>query len=189
MIFRPRVDEEYRRLAFEMRGGEAPNPFDVQFDGSTFRKIDTESVRITREKLGAKEDKERLRKKDVLLGLIIDQAEQGKLYTAHALASTFEGKNDLGGVDSITRRLNTLQTQGWIRFTKNYKNLDVEIPKSTSGLMVVEGLVLHKTDPETGEVEETPATSTHYRSDTTGAILEVPKGLSWPPDPDEKPKD
>lgn len=180
IIFRPNIAENYRRVAFEMRGGEAPEPFDIEYCDGGFRKTSHEKSRITRLNLGAKEDAERLRRKDILLGLLLDEAAEGSLYTSNGLACKFEGSNGLGGADSIQRRLKVLQVQGFIRFTKDYAKLKLEVPTSVHGYLVIENMVLKLIDNETKEVNSVPVPSTHYRNDQTSAVLETPKNLPWP---------
>ncbi len=187
VIYRPKIDSSNRRVAFELRGGEAPDPFDIEYREGSFTKVSSESQRLTRINLGAMEDAERLRRKHVLLGIIWDEAGEGNLVTTNSIAAKYEGKQGLGGSSSIERRLKVLQSQGWIRFTKDYSKLKVDTPKSRLGYLVVPNMVLKKPSDTDGKSETLPVDATHYRDNQTDAVIEVPNDLPWPKDDaDEK---
>ena len=55
--------------------------------------------RLVRAEVGAKYDAERVRKQEVILSILLEEAAEGRLYTANQFAEVFENKGGLGGKD------------------------------------------------------------------------------------------
>ena len=53
--------------------------------------------RLVRKALGERLDAERVRKRDVILQILFEEARQGRVYTASQFAEAFENKAGLGG--------------------------------------------------------------------------------------------
>ena len=75
--------------------------------------------RLVRQEVGAKLDAERLRKHDVILGILLDEAAGGRLYTATQFAETFENQGGLGSKHTIRERLGVLATKGYVKFLRD----------------------------------------------------------------------
>ena len=75
--------------------------------------------RLVRKEAGAKFDAERLRKHDVILGILLDEAACGRLYTTNQFCESFENKSGLGGKDTIRDRISVLATKAYIKFLRD----------------------------------------------------------------------
>ena len=64
-------------------------------------------------------DAERVRKHDVILGILLDEAAEGRLYTTLQFAEKFENTGGLGGKDTIRDRISVLATKGYIKFVRD----------------------------------------------------------------------
>ena len=68
--------------------------------------------RLVRKEMGARHDAERMRKNEVILGLIYEEARGGKVYTMSSFAEAFENKAGLSGQTVIRDRLGVLTAKG-----------------------------------------------------------------------------
>ena len=143
--------------------------------------------RLVRAEVGAKHDAERMRKNDVILGLLYEEARRGKLYTFAQFSEAFENTGGLGGRTIVHDRLGVLATKGKVKFIRGpaATRIGLAAERSKYGYLCVEGMLLgtggETADPDTGEVtpELIPALPSHYKCPQTGAVLPVENPSVW----------
>jgi hypothetical protein len=102
----------------------------------------------------------------VILQLLFDEAEAGRLYTALQFAESFENQAGLGGKDTIRERISVLS-------------------RSKFGYLCVEGMTFptgeETADPDTGEIVPVriPVLPSTYKCPQSGAALPVENPLVW----------
>lgn len=90
LLHRPDEETSQRKLEIELRNGPAlPSKLIDKVRGQ-WTELNPLNERIVRKDIGAKLDAERLRKHDIILGMIFDEAAAGRLYTTMQLAEAFE---------------------------------------------------------------------------------------------------
>jgi archaellum biogenesis ATPase FlaH len=96
------------------------NKISFCWQNGSFLQYDTSfnSERVVRDNYNNKLDLERLRRHDIILELIANEAYKGEVYTAASFAKCFEGKLGLGSERSIRERISHLATIGYIKFFK-----------------------------------------------------------------------
>jgi len=96
------------------------NKISFCWQNGSFLQYDTNfnSERVVRDDYNNKLDLERLRRHDIILELIANEAYKGEVYTAASFAKCFEGKLGLGSERSIRERISHLATIGYIKFFK-----------------------------------------------------------------------
>ncbi|HET6377645.1 MAG TPA: AAA family ATPase [Methylocella sp.] len=185
IMHRPDEEKSERRLEFELRNGPALRPITVDKINGHWVEIDIKGERLVRKTLGEKLDAERIRKRDVILQLLHEEALEGRLYTINQFVERFENRAGLGGNKTIRERLGVLTTKGYVKFTRDHKAYDLPGARSPLGYLVVEGMLFgparEHIDPQTGEIEErfTPVLPTHYKCPTNGALLPVEDPNGW----------
>lgn len=138
-------------------------------------------------------DAERNRKRDVICGLLYEEAVAGKLYTGNSFAERFENKEGLGSHTTIRARISVLQTKGYIKSFFPPRERGKKQNTGKWGLLCVQGMrrgeVNTQVDPETGEIMDKTdyVLPTHYKCPQTGAKLEVSDPQAWPQDDDNNP--
>lgn len=185
IMHRPDEDRPERMLHFELRNGPSIEPIVIDKANGRWIEIDRSSERLVRKAMGDKLDAERVRKHDVILGVLLDEALEGRLYTINQFAEAFENRGGLGGKDTIRDRLNVLATKGFVKFLRDGTPYGLGPSRSRFGFLCVEGMAAptgaEAVDPDTGEV--VPATiavlPTHYKSPQTGVLLEVENPQVW----------
>jgi hypothetical protein len=185
IMHRPDEDRPERMLHFELRNGPSIEPIVIDKANGRWIEIDRSSERLVRKAVGDKLDAERVRKHDVILGVLLDEALEGRLYTINQFAEAFENRGGLGGKDTIRDRLNVLATKGFVKFLRDGTPYGLGPSRSRFGFLCVEGMAAptgaEAIDPDTGEV--VPATiavlPTHYKSPQTGVLLEVENPQVW----------
>ena len=126
---------------------------------------DTE--RLVRQDIGAKHDAERMRKNEVILGLIYEEGRAGKVYTMTSFAEAFENKAGLGGQTVIRDRLGVLTAKGYDRLVTHVFVKGDEYIDSDAVFGVRDSLIskfkMHKAGkaPD-GTVVRTPYCTLHY---------------------------
>ena len=117
--------------------------------------LDRHSERLVRQEIGRKLDAERLRKHDVILGVLLDEAAEGRLYSIMQLSEKFENTLGLGSKHTIRERLSVLATKGFVKFRRDGSEFGLEVVRSRFGYLCVEGMTfgpdVETVDPETGE--------------------------------------
>jgi hypothetical protein len=185
ILHRPDEERSERLLHFELRNGPAIAPKMVDKVQGRWVEIDQRSDRLVRKAMGEKLDAERVRKHDVILGILLDEARDGRLYTINQFAEAFENKGGLGGKDTIRDRLNVLATKGFVKFVRDGLPYGLGPSRSRFGFLCVEGMAVpggdEIIDSGTGEVlgGEIAVLPTHYKSPQTGALLEVENPTVW----------
>ena len=186
ILFRPDEAQPERRLITELRNGPALAAKVVDKRNGQWLEIDPSSERLVRQEYGEKLDAERLRKRDVILNTLFEEARLGNVYTSIQFAEAFEGKVGLGGRSTIAERISVLATKGQIKFFKNPDQHDLPpLRRSKFGYLCVEtmhlGLPEEAVDAETGEVTEVvhPLLPTHFKCRHTGVALEVENPNTW----------
>ena len=184
ILHRPDEEASERRLEIELRNGPALPAKVVDKVGGKWVEVDPISERLVRKDLGARHDAERDRKNLVVLGLIFDEAAEGRLYTATQFAEAFENQHDLGGRYSIRERLSVLATKGQVKFRRNFAEHGFAGTQSHFGYLVVRDMRFGRDpviDTETGEVldEGVPVLPTHYKCPHSGRAREVENPSVW----------
>ncbi len=193
ILHRPDEDSSQRRLEIELRNGPALPAKLVDKVGGRWAELNPMNERLVRAEVGARHDAERVRKQDVILGILLDEAAEGRLYTINQFAEAFENKAGLGGKDGIRERISVQATKGFIKFVRDGAPYGLGASRSRFGFLCVEGMAIpgdsEEVDPITGEVSSVSITvlPTHYKSPQTGALLEVENPLVWVYPEDERP--
>ena len=185
MLHRPDEERSERRLEIELRNGPALRSKLIDKQAGRWVELDPSGERIVRRDFGEKLDAERMRKRDVILQLLLDEAARGKLYTALQFAENFENRAGLGGKDTIRDRISVLATKGDIKFVRDGRHFGLARSTSKFGYLCVERMIFatgaEEVDPETGEVRAAhlavlPST---YKCPQTGAALPVENPAVW----------
>ena len=157
----------------------------IQRMGAEQVELNPINERLVRKEAGAKLDAERLRKHDVILGMLLDEAASERLYTTMQFAEAFENQGGLGSKHTIRDRLSVLGTKGFIKFLRDATDFGFPVSRSHSGYLCVEGMTFgppeESTDPVTGEVVFTPrrVLPSHYKCSQSGAFFEVETPEVW----------
>lgn len=185
LLYRPDESRTDRVLVFELRNGPALAAKRVDKSAGRWVELDPHGERLVNRDYGARLDAERRRKHDVILQLIFDEAQAGRVYTATQFAEAFEGRAGLGAERTIRERVGVLATKGYIKFFRNPQDYGREpLARTKFGYLCVEGMTLpgpERIDTDTGEVVHTPVPvkPTHYKCPQTGAALPVEHPDVW----------
>ncbi len=186
LLHRPDESNSQRRLEIELRNGPGLPAKVIDKIGGRWVELDQNHQRLVRAEIGAKQDAERLRKHDVILSLLFDEAAKGEIYTSSQFAEAFENTGSLGSKHTIQDRISVLATQGHVKFLRD--GTAYGYPKATSrtGYLVVEDMRFkpaETVDPETGETAALAAKilPSHYKCPNSGATLEVENPEVWVP--------
>ena len=185
IMFRPDEEQPERRLEIELRNGPAIDAMLVDKRGGRWVEIDPNEERLVRQTMGERLDAERVRRRDVILQLLLDQARDGKLYTTKQFAEKFENRAGLGGQSTIRERISVLATKGHIKFLRDAQPFGLSPSTSTLGYLVVEQMMFgpgeESVDPDTGEVTTVsrPVLPSHFKAPGSGAIIEVENPQVW----------
>ncbi len=185
LLFRPNEEETPRELHIELRNGPALSPLLIDKAAGRWVELNRRNERLVRKDIGRKLDAERTRRHDVILRLIAEEAEEGRLCTANAFASKFENKRGLGGKDNIRERIGVLATKGYIKYRRDARDLGQPYTRSKNGYLVVQDMLLvtgeETIDPETGEIIPTTVRvlPSHFQCPRSEALLEVENPGVW----------
>lgn len=185
ILFRPDEEQSPRELHIELRNGPSLPPLLIDKLAGRWVELNRRDERLVRKEIGRKLDAERTRRHDVILRLIAEEAEAGRLCTTNAFASKFENKRGLGGKDTIRDRISVLATKGYIKFRRDARDLGHPYTRSKNGYLVVQDMLLatgeETADPETGEL--VPAMvrvlPSHYLCPRSEALLAVENPEVW----------
>ena len=187
ILHRPDEDASERKLEIELRNGPAlPSKLIDKVRGQ-WVEINPMNERLVRAEAGAKHDAERERKGEVIVTILLDEAEKGRMYTMTQFAEAFENKAGLSGAAGIRDRLNVLTTKGIVKFVKGDAAGDLGLPSDRSkyGYLCVEGMALgtgaETVDADTGEIfpQTIRTLPSHYKCPQTGAVLPVENPAVW----------
>lgn len=185
IMFRPDEDRPERMLHFEMRNGPGIEPMIIDKINGRWTEIDRSGQRIVRREFGEKLDAERVRKHDVILQLLFDEAQAGRLYTALQFAESFENQAGLGGKDTIRERISVLATKGFIKFVRDGGPFGLPTSRSKFGYLCVEAMTFatgdETADPVTGEIlpVRIAVLPSHYKCPQSGAAMPVENPHVW----------
>jgi hypothetical protein len=184
LMHRPDEDNTMRRLEIELRNGPALPAKLIDKENGRWIELNPMNERLVRKETGAKLDAERLRKHDVILGMLLDEAAGGRLYTTMQFAEAFENKGGLGSKHTIRDRLSVLSTKGFVKFLRDGTPFGYAMARSRWGYLCVEGmefLPLEVTDDATGEVTSSPRPvyPSHFKCAQSGACLDVENPAVW----------
>ena len=184
ILHRPDEDCSQRKLEIELRNGPALPPKVIDKVGGQWVELNPMNERLVRQEVGAKHDAERDRKRDVILGILFEEAAEGRLYTTMQFAETFENKGGLGSKYTLRERLSVLATKGSVKFLRDGAAFGYPMVRSRFGYLCVEGMRFspgQSVDQETGEVLETanPVRPSHYKCPQSGVCLQVENPTVW----------
>ncbi len=185
LMHRPDEDSTLRKLEIELRNGPSLPTKLIDKENGRWVELNPMNERLVRKEAGAKLDAERLRKHDVILGMLFDEAAGERLYTTMQFAETFENQGGLGSKHTIRDRLSVLGTKGFIKFLRDATDFGFPVTRSHSGYLCVEGMVFgpseEVTDPSTGEVTSTArrVLPSHYKCPQSGAFFDVENPEVW----------
>ena len=185
ILHRPEEDSTQRRLEIELRNGPALLAKLIDKVGGRWVEFNPMNERLVRRELGAKLDAERLRKHDVILGMLLDEAAGERLYTAMQFAETFENRDGLGSKHTIRERLSVLATKGYIKFLRDASEFGFPVTRSRFGYLCVDGMQfgtpIEHVDPITGEVTEQrrAVLPSHFKCPQSGISLQVENPSVW----------
>ena len=185
LMHRPDENSTMRKLEIELRNGPALPTKLIDKQNGRWIELNPLNERLVRKEVGAKLDAERLRKHDVILGMLFDEAGAERLYTTMQFAETFENQGGLGSKHTIRDRLSVLGTKGFIKFLRDATDFGFPLTRSHAGYLCVEGMVFgpseEVTDPATGEITSTArrVLPSHYKCPQSGAFFEVENPEVW----------
>lgn len=185
LMHRPEEESSARRLEIELRNGPAlPGKLIDKVNGE-WVELNPMNERLVRKEVGARLDAERLRKHDVILGILLDEAASERLYTGTQFAESFENQSGLGSKHTIRERLSVLATKGFVKFLRDPSEFGYPMTRSRFGYLCVEGMQfgapVEHVDPITGEVttETRPVLPSHFKCTQSGVSLQVENPTVW----------
>ena len=174
ILHRPNEHEAKINLYFELRNGSSiPKKIVEKVDGK-WVELNSFSERLIQQDYGHKLDAERVRKADVILQLIADEALKGNIYIGNQFAERFENKAGLGCKTTIDARIAILATNGYIKFNRNLSEFSLQKVKSKYGILCVEDMMFKSRDDKL-----IPLLPTHFKCPGTGAVLPVENPSIW----------
>jgi hypothetical protein len=184
ILHRPDEESPQRKLEIELRNGPALAAKVVDKVKGEWVEINPMNERLVRAEVGAKQDAERDRKRDVILDLLFEEAAKGHLYTTMQFAETFENQSGLGSKYTIRERLSVLATQGHVKFLRDGGAFGYPKVRSRFGYLCVDGMQFRPhevVDPDTGEVSECadPVLPSHYKCSNSGVCMDVENPAVW----------
>ncbi len=185
LMHRPDEESTMRRLEIELRNGASLPTKLIDKDNGRWIELNPMNERLVRKEAGARFDAERLRKRDVILGMLLDEASAGRMYVTTQFAEVFENQGGLGSKHTIRERIGVLATKGFVKFVRDASALGFPATRSHSGYLCVEGMTFgppdEVTDPITGEITSAPrrVLPSHYKCPLSGAVLTVENPEVW----------
>lgn len=184
LMYRPDEERTERRLEIELRNGPALPPKLIDKVKGQWVELNPMNERLVRRDVGAKLDAERLRKHDVILGILLDEAAGGQLYTITQFTEKFENKGGLGGMFTIRDRISVLATKGFLKFLRDGSHYGYPVVRSRYGYLCVDGMAFppdESVDDTTGEVVTRPRAvlPSHYKCPNSGVCLDVENPTVW----------
>lgn len=185
IMHRPLEGRGERRLEIELRNGPALEPMLIDKRGGQWMEVDANNDRLVRQEIGGLLDAERVRKHDVILGILLDEAAAGRLYTSTQFAEKFENQAGLGGKHTIRDRTSVLATKGYIKFVREGASYGLGGTTSKFGFMCTEGMAFPGTDEvadgDTGELHRDmlDVLPSHFKCPQSGGPLPVENPRIW----------
>lgn len=184
LMHRPDEDSTVRRLEIELRNGPAlPGKLIDKVKGE-WVELNPLNERLVRKEVGARLDAERLRKHDVILAILLDEAAEGRLYTSTQFGEAFENQHGLGSKFTIRERVAVLATKGFVKFRRDLVEHGYPATRSHFGYLCVEDMRLGRDpviDADTGEVlaEGLAVLPSHWKCPHSGRAREVENPAVW----------
>ncbi|HEY9092855.1 AAA family ATPase [Parasphingorhabdus sp.] len=185
IMHRPIESSGERRLEIELRNGPALEPMLIDKRGGQWVEVDVNNDRLVRQEIGSLLDAERVRKHDVILEILLDEAASGRLYTAAQFAEKFENQAGLGGKHTIRDRTSVLATKGYIKFVRDGGPYGLGTTTSKFGFMCTEHMAFPGTDEvadtDTGELHNNmlDVLPSHFKCPQSGGSLPVENPRVW----------
>ena len=185
IMFRPDEELPQRRLEIELRNGRGIEPMLIDKIGGQWIELDRRGDRLVRKDIGAKLDAERLRKHDMILGILLDEAAEERIYSTMQFAEKYENQGGLGSKHTIRERLSVLATKGFVKFLRDGIEFGHQVVRSRFGYLCVEGMTFgaaaESVDTTTGEVTLAArrVLPSHYKCARSGLCLEVENPEVW----------
>jgi hypothetical protein len=187
ILHRPDEESPQRKLEIELRNGPALAAKLIDKVKGEWTEINPMNERLVRKDVGAKHDAERVRKGDVIIQMIAEQAARGKMFTPTQFAAKFENKGSLGGKTSIVERLRVLATKGHVKYLQGEKAAEIGLKMNQSkyGFLCVREMLLKteddRIDADTGEVSPIfiKVQPSHFMCEETGGLLPVENSEIW----------
>jgi hypothetical protein len=187
ILHRPDEDCSQRKLEIELRNGPALPAKLIDKVGGQWVEINPMNERLVRQEVGARHDAERDRKGGVIVNMIAQQADQGRMFTPSQFAAKFENRGSLGGQTGIRQRIHVLATKGHVKFVRGDPAGDLGLKRDRSkfGYLCVRDMHLRTDteviDEETGEVSPAFARvlPTDFMCPQTGVLLPVENPEIW----------
>ncbi len=184
LLYKPNEELPEKKMIFELRNGETPKSKKINKVNGVWTEINQDDVRLIKNEYGELLDNERLRKKDVIINIIHNEANQGRVYTINQFAEAFEGKSGLGAHSTIINRIKILASKGYIKFFKNPQKYNLSSNyKSQFGYLCVQDMLLNITEEtnNAGKIirKATTIKPTHYKCPQTGVLLPVEDENTW----------
>jgi len=187
ILHRPDEECSQRKLEIELRNGPALPPKVIDKVGGQWVEINPMNERLVGQEVGARHDAERDRKGGVIVNMIAQQADQGRMFTPSQFAAKFENRGSLGGQTGIRQRIHVLATKGHVKFVRGDPAGDLGLKRDRSkfGYLCVRDMHLRTDteviDEETGEVSPAFARvlPTDFMCPQTGVLLPVENPEIW----------
>ncbi|WP_422472591.1 AAA family ATPase [Endozoicomonas sp. ALB032] len=175
LLFRPEELEPERMLYYELRNGPSPKAQRIIKKDGQWREAPPNSMRLAGEELGKKHDAERIRKREVIVNLIYQEALKGRVFTVNQFSEQFENQLGLGGKTTIYDRIQVLATKGYIKFFRDYDEYNLPAPKrSKLGYLCVDGMAYGVEGEALCSIRPTD-----FKCPNTGALLPVENPDVW----------
>jgi putative DNA primase/helicase len=175
LMYKPEPTKSIRKLVFELRYGKYIPPKSIDKLDEGWYECDVEPP--IKKECSNKMDMEHTRKRDMIVKIIQSEAYKGNVYTINQFCEAFCNKTTgLGGIETVRRKLNTLATEGYIKFFNNASQYGLSVPQRTKyGYMCVEGMKLKVTtkNKETREKisEIYDVEPSHFKCRKSGLVL------------------
>ena len=185
LMHRPDENSTLRRLEIELRNGPSLPAKLIDKENGQWIEINPMNERLVRKEAGTRFDAELLRKRDVILGMLLDEAVAGRLYVTTQFAEAFENQGGLGSKHTIRDRLSVLGTKGFVKFVRDATAFGFPVTRSHTGYLCVEGMTFgipdETADTVTGEVTISPrrVLPSHYKCPQSGSVFEVENPEVW----------
>ena len=178
LMYKPDPEQKYRKLIFELRDGKSIDPKNIEKVDGSWKLIEQASEGLVAQDNVEKLNAEDIRKKEVILKTIEDEAGRGNVYTMNQFCEAFsKSSSRLGSPETIRRKLNILATKGEVKFFDGSK---YDLPVSANAkygyicvknMKLVTSTISKESNSSTDKIHIIKAT--HFKCKKTGAILSL----------------
>lgn len=178
LLLRPDEAAPERRLMFELRNGPELSDKVIGKENGQWQELAVAPTRLVMREYGTRQDAERSRRQDVIVGLIAEEAAKGRVYNARQFAEAFENKYGLGGERSVRTRIEILATKGQVQFFRSAEAYGIPVAKGARlGYLCVKDMFFRTPDQ--------PVRPTHRKCPATGESLPVENPYAWQADEED----